>query len=65
MDREYNEDEFYENEEEDLDLDYRPLDFDDDSVYDRRLTPSLEDNLNVLLDSLEKNPQEQEEEDSE
>lgn len=59
QDREYNEDEFFEDEEE-LNDDYRPLDFDDDSVYDRRLSPSLEDNLNVLLDFLDKDPQEEE-----
>lgn len=32
---------------------YRPLDFDDSSLYDRRLSPSLEDELNGKLDVLE------------
>lgn len=47
-----------EQDELEIDLDeelngYRPLDFDDNSLYDRRLAPSLEEELDILLDVLE------------
>ena len=50
--REEYEEEYSLWEEEELNG-YRPLDFDDNSVYDRRHAPSLEEELNNVLDEIE------------
>ena len=61
MPREYNEESDWEElHEEPLD-DYRPLDFDDDSLYDGRLTPTLEEQLSEALDAIFDPPEEESE----